>query len=155
MPKEDLLSKVKVLEQKVQELEDIEDIKKLHREYLFFISNLEFEKALACFSDSITVDIANYGVCQGKAAVAKLFKEVIYQNVLQSKDAHFTGQAVISAKGKRAEGHWMFYRLLHKPSSVGWVQGRYDCEYVKEGNSWKFSVMKMKRPWPEFMGSSD
>ena|ERR1039458_4733914 len=150
---EDLSGKVKALERRVQELEDTEEIKKLHREYLFFISNLEFDKALACFSDSITVDIANYGVRKGKEAVTKLFKEVIYQNVLQSKDAHFTGQSVISVKGDRAEGHWMFYRLLYKPSLVGWVQGRYDCEYVRVEQSWKFSVMKMKRPWPEFLGN--
>jgi hypothetical protein len=138
------------LEKKVRRLEDIEAIKELHREYLFYISNLEFDNALDCFSDGITVDIANYGLIKGKEKVAKFFNEIIYQNVLQSKDAHFTVQPVISLEGDRAKGHWMFYRLLPEPRPESWVQGRYDCEYVKEDGKWKFSSLKLTRPWPEF-----
>jgi hypothetical protein len=146
----DLEKKVAALERKVGELEDIENIKILHRDYLFYISNLEFEKALNCFADSIETDVANYGIVKGKEAVTQFFNNTIYKNVASSKDAHFTGQAVISVDGNRAQGHWMFYRLLAKPTNQGWVQGRYDCEYVKENGTWKFSVLKMKRPWPEF-----
>ncbi len=149
---EELEKQFRELQAKVRELEDIENIKKLHREYLFYISNLEFDEALDCFSPDIVVDVANYGIKQGKEDVTKFFKEVIYQNVLQSKDAHFTGQAVISVEGAKAKGHWMFYRLLQRPSTPGWVQGRYDCEYVKLDGQWKFSYLKMKRPWPEFFG---
>ena len=138
------------LQKRLQELEDVENIKKLHREYLFLISNLEFDKALDCFADNIVADVADYGIVQGKPAVTKFFKETIYRNVAVSKDAHFTGQAVVTVDGDTAKGHWMFYRLLAKPSTQAWVQGRYDCEYVKENGVWKFSVCKMKRPWPEF-----
>lgn len=149
---EDLQEKILTLETRIRELEDTEAIKKLHREYLFYISNLEFDKALNCFAENIIAEVATYPVCHGKSAVTKFFKETIYANVLQSKDAHFTGQAVITVSGDTAEGHWMFYRLLAKPSTPGWVQGRYDCEYVRENSEWKFSVLKMKRPWPEFFG---
>jgi hypothetical protein len=154
MATEDLAKEVKALKKKVQELEDIEAVKKMHREYLFYISNLEFDKALSCFSDSIVTEIANYGPVKGKEAVTKFFKEKIYQNVLQSKDAHFTVQAVVTVKGKKAEGHWMFYRLMpaNSPSRDRWVQGRYDCEYVKEKGVWKFSLVKLTRPWPAFFG---
>jgi len=142
------------LERRVRELEDRESIRELHREYLFYISNLEFDKALDCFSETIVTDIANYGLRRGKAEVTKFFKEVIYQNVRRSKDGHFTGQAVISLQGDRAKGHWMFYRLIPAPSPVRWVQGRYDCEYVRENGIWKFSKLKLTRPWPEFFGES-
>jgi hypothetical protein len=138
------------LEERVRRLEDLDEIKELHREYLFFISNLDFDKALDCFSETIRVDIAQYGVRKGKEEVTQFFKGVIYKNVLQSKDGHFTGQPVISVEGDRAKGHWMFYRFVPEPSPVRWVQGRYDCEYVKENGKWKFSVLKLTRPWPEF-----
>ncbi len=154
MGQTDLQQQVNLLAKKVRELEDIEAIKTLHREYLFFISNLEFAKALDCFSADIVTEVANYPVCRGKAAVEKFFNETIYQNVKQSKDAHFTGQAVIAVDGDHANGHWMFYRLLARPSKQGWVQGRYDCEYVRESGAWKFSRLKMQRPWPAFFADS-
>ena len=150
MTTSDLEKKVEKLEKKVRELEDLEEIKMMHREYLFYISNLEFDKALDCFTDDIVTDVANYGIQKGKAEVTKFFKEVIYKNVASSKDAHFTGQAVIELDGDKAKGHWMFYRFLASPKTQCWVQGRYDCEYAKENGKCKFSLLKMKRPWPSF-----
>lgn len=138
------------LEERVRRLEDLDEIKELHREYLFLISNLDFDKALDCFAETIIVDIAQYGVRRGKEEVTRFFKEVIHKNVLQSKDGHFTGQPVISVEGNKAKGHWMFYRFVPEPSPVRWVQGRYDCEYVKENGKWKFGALKLTRPWPEF-----
>lgn len=127
----DLEKKVEALEKMVRELQDVEEIKKMHREYLFYVSNLEFEKALDCFAEDIIADVADYGIRQGKETVRKFFDDIIYRNVSSSKDAHFTCQAVISVNGDKAQGHWMFYRLLAKSSPPGWVQGRYDCEYVR------------------------
>ena len=140
------------LEKRIQVLEDTEAIKSLHREYLFHISNLEMDKALDCFADSIVVEIANYGVKKGKTETSRFFMDVIYNNVSRSKDAHFTGQAVIHVEGQKASGHWMFYRLVPAPSATRWVQGRYDCEYVKENGRWKFSLLRLTRPWPAFLG---
>jgi hypothetical protein len=138
------------LEKRVRELEHKDQIKDLHRDYLFHISNLEFDEALDCFSETIIVEIADYGKREGKKDVTKFFKDVIYKNVSQSHQGHFTGQAVISVEGQRAKGHWMFYRFLPQPSKVRWVQGRYDCEYVREDGKWKFSFLKLTRPWPEY-----
>jgi hypothetical protein len=138
------------LDKRLRTLEDIESIKTLHREYLFYISNLEIENALDCFTQDITTDIAHYGRRRGKAEVRKFFREVIRDNVFQSQDGHYTGQPVISAEGDKATGHWMFYRFVPGPNPKRFVQGRYDCEYVRENGQWKFSLLKLTRPWPEF-----
>jgi len=138
------------LEKRIIFLEDMEKIKMLHREYLFYISNVEMDKALECFSENIVTDIAQYGEKKGKTEVTKFFKEVIYNNVFTSKEAHYTGQPVIKIEGNKATGHWMFYRFLTEQSAKRWIQGRYDCEYIKENGEWKFSFMRMTRPWPEF-----
>ena len=137
------------LEKRVRTLEDAEEIKTMHREYLFYIQNLEIDKALDCFTKNIVTDVANYGIIKGKKEVGKFFREIIRNNVLQSKDGHFTGQPVVSVEGNKAKGHWMFYRFLAGPSKKQWIQGRYDCEYVKENGAWKFSRMKFTAPWPE------
>jgi ketosteroid isomerase-like protein len=139
------------LEKRVRALEDAEEIKTMHREYLFYIQNLDIEKALDCFAENIVTDVANYGLKKGKNEVGQFFREIIRNNVLQSKDGHFTGQPVVTVEGDKAKGHWMFYRFLAGPSQKQWIQGRYDCEYVKENGKWKFSLLKMKRPWPEFL----
>jgi hypothetical protein len=138
------------LERRLQVLEDAEEIKNLHREYLFYIQNLEIHKALECFAENIVTDIGQYGLRKGKAEVSKFFHEVIRENVLGSKDGHFTGQPVIKIEGDKATGHWMFYRFVPEPSLRRWVQGRYDCEYVRENGQWKFSLVKLTRPWPAF-----
>ena len=141
------------LERRVSILEDMEEIKELHREYLFWISGLEIEKALDCFAGNIEVEVANYGIRKGKEEVGRFFRETIGPNVFSSKDGHFTGQPVITLEGEKARGHWMFYRFVQDPSRR-WIQGRYDCEYVREGGKWKFSVLKMRRPWPEFLAET-
>jgi len=69
------------LEKRVRALEDAEEIKTLHREYLFYIQNLEIEKALDCFAENIITDVANYGIIKGKEAVGKFFRETIRRNV--------------------------------------------------------------------------
>jgi ketosteroid isomerase-like protein len=139
------------IEKRVRALEDAEEIKTMHREYLFYIQNLDIDKALDCFAETIVTDVANYGIFKGKKDVGKFFREIVRNNVLQSKDGHFTGQPVVSVEGDKAKGHWMFYRFLAGSSQKQWIQGRYDCEYVKENGEWKFSLLKMKRPWPEFL----
>ena len=42
------------LEKRLRVLEDAEEIKTLHREYLFNIQNLEMDKALDCFAEDNT-----------------------------------------------------------------------------------------------------
>jgi ketosteroid isomerase-like protein len=141
------------LEKRIRELEDKDAIKEMHREYLFYISNLEIDRALDCFSDDIVVEIAHYGTREGIEEVKVFFKEIIKKNVSGSKEGHFTGQPVISVDGDRAKGHWMFYRFVPGPSPVRWIQGRYDCEYIREKDQWKFRRLELTRPWPAFFGS--
>jgi hypothetical protein len=141
---------IEELEKRVRMLEDMEEIKELHREYLFLISSVEIEKALDCFTGDIEVEVASYGIRKGKEEVGRFFREIIGPNVLSSKDGHFTGQPVITIEKEKARGHWMFYRFVHDHSRR-WIQGRYDCEYAKENGKWKFSMLKMRRPWPEFL----
>jgi hypothetical protein len=137
------------LEKRVKTLEDLEQIKTLHREYLMYIQNLEMDKALDCFSENIVTDIAQYGIKKGKKEVGKFFHDVIRENVFVSRDGHFTVQPVITLDGDKAKAHWMFYRLVPQ-GERRFVQGRYDCEYIRENGKWKFSLVKLIRPWPAF-----
>ena len=142
--------KIEELEKRVAALEDTEKIKTLHREYLVLISNFEIDGALDCFAENIITDIADYGIKKGKKEVSEFYHDRIARNIKTRDDGHLTGQPVISLEGDKAKGHWMFYHFVDDPHGKQWIQGRFDCEYVKEDGDWKFSYLKMKRPWPAF-----
>ncbi len=48
---------VKELEKRVRILEDIEAIKKLHREYVYALASQQWDDMLGCFTDNGIADI--------------------------------------------------------------------------------------------------
>jgi uncharacterized protein (TIGR02246 family) len=148
---------LEAMEKRLQALEDAEEIRKLHTDYIYNLSNWEFEKMADCFAeDAVEEGIHGGQKHEGKAAIRKMFEEMAQSP--PQKGGHMLIQPVISVDGDRAEGHWIMYRLnyyfkgpsgqvinMFGPS----VQRRYDCEYVKENGEWKFNRMKFTAPWPE------
>ena len=156
MTLEELEKRVEDLEKRLKATEDAEEIRKFHTDYIYWLSNWEFEKMVDCFAeDAVEEGIVPNEKHFGKAAIKKMF-EAMAQNPPQ-KGGHMLIQPVISVDGDKAEGHWIMYRLnyyfkgpsgqvvkLFGPS----VQRRYDCEYIKENGEWKFSRLKFTDPWP-------
>jgi ketosteroid isomerase-like protein len=145
---------LKELEKRVAALEDIEDIKKLHREYLFWFNNQQWEEMIDCFAENATAEIGAHGLRRGKEEITKLFKINIANRVTSWKGGHFVTQPVISIDGDKATGHWLLHIFVfHTQTPTGpsykWTQGRYDCEYAKVNGKWKFSSLKFTNPWPE------
>jgi len=140
------------LEKRVRALEDIEEIKKLHRDYIFWLDDKEFEKMIDCFAEDATEEIGKTGIHKGKEEIAKVFREVIAQQP-SAKGGHILVQPVISVEEDKAKGYWTMYRfdIFSTPAGqlVKWEQGRYDCEYIKENGKWKFTSLKYTFPWPE------
>ena len=131
------------MEKRLRALEDLEEIKKLHRKYISYLDNLQFEKALDLFSENATAEVRDSGVRKGKKEIAEIYLGVLAKRTTR-KDGHLVGQPDITVEGATAQGHWIVYILFSEPS-VQWVQGRNDCEYVKEDGKWKFSKLKFTR----------
>ena len=135
---------------RLQVLEDIEAIKQMHNEYLFYLNNEQWQEMADCFTEDATANI--HEIHHGKKEILKLFTEVIAKlNKGKIRDAHFAVQPVIVVEGDRAKGHWLIYILIADPetgNALRWVPGRYDCEYVKEEGEWKFSHLTYTSPWP-------
>ena len=137
---------LEALEKRVQVLEDIEEIKKLHRNYIYWLCNLQWDDMLSCFTENATADIQGDRLRKGKEEIADLFHNVLAK-MIKRNDGHFVGQPVISIKGNKAKGYWILYLFFSEPS-VRWMQGRQECEYIKVDGEWKFSSMKFINPWP-------
>ena len=135
------------LEKRVQLLEDIEEIKKLHINYIYWLCKLQWDDMLDCFTEDATLDLMDQGVRKGKREISEVFHNVLAK-MIKLNDGHFVGQPVISVNGNKAKGHWILYLFFSEPS-VRWMQGRQECEYVKVDGKWKFSSVKFINPWPE------
>jgi len=134
------------LEKKIKVLEDIEEIKKLHINYVYLLCDLQWDDMLDCFAENATLDLLDQGVRKGKKEIGEVFHNVLAK-MIKRTDGHFVGQPVISVDGDKAKGYWILYLFFAEPA-VRWMQGRQDCEYVRVNGKWKFSSVKFTNPWP-------
>jgi len=134
------------MEKRIRVLEDIEAIKKLHREYVYALASQQWDDMLDCFADDGIADIWQWGPRKGRKEIEDLFKNTFNGRILPTH-GHFVTQPIISVDGETAEGYWILYLFLPEPE-VKWIQGRHDCTYVKVDGKWKFSYLKFTRPWP-------
>ena len=134
------------LEEKVQLLEDIEEIKELHREYIYYFANRQWPDLLDCFTEDATADIGNHKFCKGKKEIAELVYNIL-DKLVKPTHGHFLDQPMISVKGNKARGNWLMYLFFADPQ-VRRMQCLYECEYVKVDGKWKFSSVEFISPWP-------
>ena len=133
------------LGKRVQALEDLEAIKKLHQKYINLMDNLKYEEVLDLFTEDASVEVRNLGVKKGRKELRDVYIDVLAKNRGSERfDGHMAVQPDITVSGDTAEGTWLIYMLFSKPE-VQWVQGRNDCEYKKTNGEWKISKLKFTR----------
>lgn len=160
----ELEKKVKVLtqalnaaEKRIQILEDAEEIRELQANYIYWLSNREWEKIVDCFAENGAVQIESNPKQKGKEQITEMFKHLTTNYEFFQEGGRILTQPVISVKGNQAKGYWTMaqFRFNFTTSSQTvslfgpGLQGRYDMKYVKENGKWKFADMKYTRPWPE------
>jgi ketosteroid isomerase-like protein len=145
------------MEKGITDLENLEEIKKLHREYIYWVNSCEWDKVIDCFTDDCSVNIAKWGLRKGKESLQKLFKmDIGNNNQGAGRDGHFATQPVIAVDGDKATGHWLLYIMISEPvtgNASRWAHGRHDVEYAKVNGKWKIHSMIFTVPWPREPGS--
>jgi hypothetical protein len=144
MTTEELEAKVKILEDRLRTLEDIEEIKQLQRIYGYYLDNRMGDEIIDLFSDDTElVDIG--GVYLGKEGVRRLFKGVYGGGLPPGHmGQHGIQQAVINVDegGKTAKGRWRVVWCMAAPVddkiAALWGHGLYENEYIKENGKWLF-----------------
>ena len=132
------------LERRIQALEDLEEIKKLHQHYINLMDNLRYEEVPDLFTEDATVEIRNYGIKRGRKEIAEVYEVLAKKRGNTRYDGHMAVQPDIEVKGDTARGTWLVYMLFSKPS-IQWVQGVNECEYRKENGKWKLGKLKFTR----------
>jgi len=137
---------------RLRRLEDIQEIKDLHHDYVFWINNCEWDKVIDCFTEDCSVNIGKHGLRKGKDALQKLFKVDIHNNNQgKGRDGHFVTQPVIAVDEDKASGYWLMYIMISDPqtgNALRWSHGRHDVEYARVNGRWKIRSIVFTSPWP-------
>lgn len=159
MSTENLEFKIKSLEQRIktlqeivqsqsariQELEDIELIKKLQRKYNYYVQHMLKDAIIDCFADSPDVQLKWLeGTWKGKEGVRRYF----HQEPGKYPPPDFlhqvmpiAGVVTVEPGGLKAKGRWYAFGGVNismgGKSHQSFVSGTYEFEYVKENGIWK------------------
>ena len=136
------------LENRLRVFEDIEAIKKLKASYCYLVDGgvagdaSELDELMTRFTDDARGEYGDYGSYEGKEALTKFFKEIV--SGFLSYGDHMVHNPIIEVEGDRTRGRWYFEVpcTLRAPNRAAWIQGRYEEEYVKVGEEWKWKSIK-------------
>lgn len=146
---EELEARLKVLEDKNQRLQDVEDIKKLQRIYGYYVERGQLDEIVDLFSDRPDVSFGpSYKVNVGKEAVRKGFSSKtpfgVFEGPIPDDYLHITMpvSAVVdlAEDGLTAKARWYALMYLCNASPGGGAVlgvGLYENEYVKEDGKWR------------------
>lgn len=142
-------------QRRVQELEDVEAIKRLQRIYGYYVDKTLWSKVVALFSDDCEVEIAGRGVYCGREQAQVVFTKLVGGLIGQPPGAeglvpgqlhnHIQLQGVVhvAPDGRTAQGRW---RALIQAGVLGkfghWAEGPYEMEYVKHDGKWLIRVLR-------------
>ena len=133
------------LEKRIQAIEDLEKIKKLHQRYINLMDNLQYQEVLDLFTEDATVEVRNSGVKKGRKEMSEIYIDTLAR--LRGTDrfeGHMAIEPDITVDGDMAEGTWLIYMLFSRPT-IQWVQGINEVKYRKEDGEWKISKLKFTR----------
>jgi len=131
------------LERRIQILEDIESIKKLKAKYCYYADTGQFDELIALFAETAKLELGPIGAFEGKAVIDGFFRQGMKEDI--SFSMHTLHNPIIKVKGEQATGEWYFFLpATHtKTNRAIWMAGKYEEEYVKEAEEWKFSLIKV------------
>jgi ketosteroid isomerase-like protein len=152
---EELTELLQSLQSRVLRLEDVEQIKQLHRTYIRQLADREWDDMVANFTADAVVDLRSHGPRRGHVEIAELFEGM--HSAGNPHDGYLLSSPVISVDGATATGTWTWHRYLCEFPVMGavmrvfgpWWEGRYRCTYRREGDRWKFANMHFRLVAPD------
>lgn len=129
----------KSIEIVVREMADREAIRDLACRYAHYVWSRDVPAIAGLFTDEGEMDMGNGRVIQGKQHLLDTYREA-----LSGDEFHpFVHNHVIDLQGDRATGtcYLDLRSSLNSRSMIG--SGRYDDQYVKVGDEWRFRSRKL------------
>ena len=142
--------KLEEMEKRLKAMEDVEEIKKLHYRYINCLNFAKWDEIMECFAENSQLDLGEGSqkgrVTKGKAEISKAFH--LMSSYHLGREGYCVVHPIISVDGDTATGTWLSYFLnvlsRGEEPVLHWMQGKYDCEYIKENGQWKFGILKWR-----------
>jgi hypothetical protein len=152
MGEKELETKIKQLENRIQIMEDIEEIKILQRAYGYYYEHCMGQEMTDLWADGPGVKLVwmGVGVFSGKENIKKQYE--VFEKVLHPNGLHFVPQVSgivhVDPDGKTAKGRWTGIAMCDVPGvtkggdylSLAW--GIYEVEYLKQNGKWKLKKLE-------------
>ena len=141
------------LERRVQHLEDIEAIRRLKWKYGLAAddrqdSKVNFDRTIELFAENGVWDNNRYGRIAGREAIREFLGKAPARI---EWSLHFLQDTYIDIAPDRrtARGRWYLLEAAKMPNpktgkvETVWITGVYDDEFVRIGDAWLFSLVKL------------
>ena len=150
-----LLERLAAVERRAAALQDIEEIKAFHRDYVRGLADRRFDAIGDHFTDDAWIDMRTHGRKQGRSAIEAHFAPM--RDLVAEGSGYVLSSPVIHVDGDSATGEWTWHRYLCEFPVMGaqlrvpgpWLEGRYRCEYVRQDGRWRFSGMWFRVVLPD------
>lgn len=141
------------LEERIQLLEDINEIKSLRNSYSYF-SNVDGENQFRQFADNFVADGEfNPGFVLLKGP-EEIFQALQPLPALFGCIMHITTNGSVTVNGDTATGKWtgLFPHIMAGDTKLHWGNCYYHDEYVRTADGWKFRKVEAQsfffsKPW--------
>ena len=132
------------VEERIQRLEDHEEIRRLKIEYARVVDRFgSGDEYAALFTEDAVIDAgAVGGVLTGRAAIRDFFNGI--RNTLTFFVHYMMGETIdILPSGTYAVGHWYLWEPATYNGQAVWIAITYDDEYKKVNGQWRCSFSRL------------
>ena len=129
----------KTIEERLQVLEDIEEIRKLKARYAAACDdNYDADAIAALFIEDAVWDGGTLGKAEGRPAIRKFF---LRASEFFPYAMHNVMNPIIDIDGDRATGVWNLLQpaTMARENQAVWLAATYHDEYVRTAGGWKFA----------------
>jgi uncharacterized small protein (DUF1192 family) len=134
--------KIEELERRLAVLEDIEEIKRLKAHYAALCDDhYNSDGIAALFTPDGVWDGGDLGRAEGRDAIRAFFVKAPKAFPFA---IHNVMNPIIEVSGDSARGRWYLLQpmTMARGNQAAWLAGRYDEEYVRTAEGWRFRRLK-------------
>lgn len=129
------------LQQTIQRLADIEDIKQLKARYASACDdNYNPDKLATLFAEDATWDGSILGYAEGREGIREFFAAA---SSLVPFAVHQVSNPLIEIDGNRATGQWFLWQPMVFGEQAVWLSAVYEDQYVRVDGQWFYQHLKL------------